>query len=215
MPRDLPIGNGSLLVNFDQTYQIRDLYWPHVGQENHTLGHTFRVGVWAEGQFRWLGDPGWERDLRFDQQTFLTRVRLRHSGLALTLEFTDAVDFHESLLVRRCIMTDESKRARDVQVFFHHDFHILGSEVGDTAYYEPERRALLHYKGGRWFLANGAVPVGSQTGPDVATGDTLPGLAVGVHYWACGYKDLPGREGAPGGTRRTGNSLATRWLRGR
>ncbi len=36
MPRDIPIGNGSLLVNFDQHYQLRDLYWPHVGQENHT-----------------------------------------------------------------------------------------------------------------------------------------------------------------------------------
>ena len=187
MPRDLPIGNGSLLVNFDQTYQIRDLYWPHVGQENHTQGHTFRVGVWAEGQFRWLGDPGWDRNLRFDRETLLTRVRLRHSGLALTLEFTDAVDFHESLLVRRCIMTDESKRARDVRVFFHHDFHILGSEVGDTAYYEPERRALLHYKRGRWFLANGAVSVGSEAGPAwAATGDTLSGLLVGIHHWACG-----------------------------
>jgi glucoamylase len=196
MPRDLPIGNGSLLVNFDQTYQIRDLYWPHVGQENHTLGHTFRLGVWAEGQFRWLDDPGWERDLRFDRETLLTHVRLHHSGLALTLEFTDAVDFHESLLVRRCSMTDESKRARDVRVFFHHDFHILGSEVGDTAYYEPDRRALLHYKGGRWFLANGAVSVGSEAGPAwAASGDTSPGLLVGIHHWACGYKELPGREG--------------------
>ncbi len=37
MPRDLPIGNGSLLASVDQTYQIRDISWPHVGQENHTL----------------------------------------------------------------------------------------------------------------------------------------------------------------------------------
>ena len=56
MPRDLPLGNGSLLVAFDQSYQIRDLYWPHVGQENHALGHPFRTGVWADGQFRWFDD---------------------------------------------------------------------------------------------------------------------------------------------------------------
>ncbi len=31
MPRDLPLGNGSFLVSFDRYYQIRDLYWPHVG----------------------------------------------------------------------------------------------------------------------------------------------------------------------------------------
>ena len=34
MPRDLPLGNGSLLVTFDQTYQIRalsvsPLTWSH------------------------------------------------------------------------------------------------------------------------------------------------------------------------------------------
>ena len=46
MPRDLPLGNGSLLVAFDKHYQIRDLYWPHVGQENHALEHAFRLGVW-------------------------------------------------------------------------------------------------------------------------------------------------------------------------
>jgi hypothetical protein len=32
MPRNIPVGNGSLLVNFDRTYQLRDLYWP-TGQQ--------------------------------------------------------------------------------------------------------------------------------------------------------------------------------------
>ena len=35
MPRDIPVGNGSLLVTFDHQYQIRDVFFPHVGQENH------------------------------------------------------------------------------------------------------------------------------------------------------------------------------------
>ena len=61
MPRDLPLGNGSLLVNFDASYQLRDLYWPHVGLENHSNGHVFRFGVWVDGRFRWLDDPGWSR----------------------------------------------------------------------------------------------------------------------------------------------------------
>ncbi len=38
MPRDLPIGNGSLLINFDSTGQIRDIYWPFVGQAPHIAG---------------------------------------------------------------------------------------------------------------------------------------------------------------------------------
>ena len=35
MPRDIPVGNGQLLVTFDHQYQLRDLFFPHVGQENH------------------------------------------------------------------------------------------------------------------------------------------------------------------------------------
>ena len=54
MPRDIPIGNGALLVTFDQHYFIRDLYWPHVGEENQTLGNRSRFGVWTEGRFAWL-----------------------------------------------------------------------------------------------------------------------------------------------------------------
>src|SRR5258708_40032321 len=147
MPRDLPLGNGSLLVTFDQTYQIRDFYWPHVGLENHSLGHPFRLGVCVDGQLRWLSDPGWERDLRYGHETLLTEVRLVHSELNLTLDFVDAVDFHENLLVRRCTITNDAATRREVRLFFHHDFHIMGNEDGDTAYHAPERRALLHYQG--------------------------------------------------------------------
>ena len=53
MPRDLPIGNGNLMINFDHEYNVRDVYYPHVGQDNQTSGdvivevasgsHTFHV----------------------------------------------------------------------------------------------------------------------------------------------------------------------------
>lgn len=36
MPRDLPLGNGRLLINFDQNYNIRDIYYPYVGKANHS-----------------------------------------------------------------------------------------------------------------------------------------------------------------------------------
>ena len=157
MSRDLPLGNGSLLVAFDGNYQIRDLYWPHVGQENHAMGHPFRMGAWVDGEFRWLDDSHWEHALRYSHETLVTEVRLRHSDLNLSIAASDAVDFHENLLVRRFDVVNLSDRDRDVRLFFHHDFHIAGNEVGDTAYYEPDRRAVLHYKGSRWFLANGAV----------------------------------------------------------
>jgi len=182
MPRDIPLGNGSLLVNFDRTYQLRDIYWPHVGQENHTAGHPFRFGVWVDGAFRWITDERWERSLDYEDATLVSRVTLRHPDLGLRLECRDGVDFHENLYFRGITVHDETGRRREVRLFFHQDFHIYGSEIADSAYYEPERKALFHYKAERWFMMNAAV--GS------------PGAwELGFHQWAVGQKETAGREG--------------------
>ncbi|MGA9192808.1 MAG: glycoside hydrolase family 15 protein [Anaerolineales bacterium] len=197
MPRDLPLGNGTLLVAFDKTYQIRDLYWPHVGLENHAMGHTFRVGIWSEGSFKWLDDSEWERHLTYERPDLVTQVGLKHPALEVQLSIQDAVDFHESLLVRRFELTNLADHARELRLFLHHDFHISGNEVGDTAYYEPDRRAVLHYKRDRWFLINGALQVGpDEPGPGwAATDDTAPGMVVGLHQWACGLKEIRNLQG--------------------
>jgi glucoamylase len=197
MPRDLPIGNGSLLVAFDKTGYIRDLYWPHVGQENHAIGRPFRVGVWVDGNFRWLDDERWERDLRYRHETLITQVKLHHPDLNLTLNVTDAVDFHENLLIRRFDVTNLANNGREVRLFFHQDFHISGNDIGDTAYYEPERRAVFHYKGARWFIINGGI-VQDQDNPSpgwTESKDTFPGLLVGIHQWACGLKEVRNLQG--------------------
>lgn len=179
MPRDIPVGNGSLLVNFDHRYRLRDLYWPHVGQENHTEGHPFRFGVWVDGQFRWISDEGWSRELDYLDDTLVTQVTLRHPDLALRLVCQDAVDFHENLYLRRIQIHNLADVEREVRLFFAHDFHISGREVGDSVYYEPERRAVFHYKGERWFMIN-AMREGSPEGVD---------------QWAVGVKEVRGMEG--------------------
>jgi GH15 family glucan-1,4-alpha-glucosidase len=173
MPRNVPLGNGNLLVAFDQNHQIRDLYYPHVGQENHALGHPFRTGVWVSGQFRWLDDGRWERDVRYRPETLVSDVRLYHPDLDVELRVSEAVDFHENLLLRRFDIRIPSGSKREVRLFFHHDFHIDQNEVGDTAYYEPERRALIHYKGLHWFLINGAVE--TDQAPVEVDGNTKTG----------------------------------------
>jgi len=42
MPRSLVIGNGRVFVGYDSDYQPRDLFYPHVGHWNHTLGNVCR-----------------------------------------------------------------------------------------------------------------------------------------------------------------------------
>ena len=78
MPRDLPIGNGTLLAAFDFDYQIRDFYYPRVGKENHALGYPWRFGVWLEGEFSWLGRGSWALHRDYIADTLVTSVSATH-----------------------------------------------------------------------------------------------------------------------------------------
>lgn len=89
MPRDIPVGNGRLLLCFDESYCIRDLYFPHVGQENHIGGGFCRLGTWVDKRFSWVGKD-WKRDLLYIPDTLVTQVNLYHEGLALLLVCRDA-----------------------------------------------------------------------------------------------------------------------------
>jgi GH15 family glucan-1,4-alpha-glucosidase len=191
MPRDLPLGNGSLLVTFDCNYQLRDLYWPHVGLENHTKGTVNRFGVWVDGQFRWIDDAGWSRTLKYAGETMVSEVELLHRDLPVRILCHDAVDFHENLYLRQVNVTSTADREIEVRLFFHLDLNISSHEIGDTAYYEPERRSVYHYKGPRWFLVNTATPGRQATDAR----DTVEGWHIGVQQWACGHKGVNNLQG--------------------
>ena len=158
MPRDLPIGNGRLLLTFDQRYVLRDIYYPRVGHSNQTVGHPNRLGVWVadaagiEAQFAWLDDDCWERRLDYWGDTLVTDVLLTSEALGLRLRCHDAIATEEDTYLRQIEITNLTDSERLVRLFFHHDFHINESGVGDTAYYEPYNKALVHYRGRRYFL---------------------------------------------------------------
>jgi GH15 family glucan-1,4-alpha-glucosidase len=155
MPRDLPIGNERLLVMFDEDYLVRDLYYPNVGKENHAGGFPFRFGVWVDGRFAWMGrDGGWQISRRYEVDTLITSVSCLHEELGLELDCSDAVDFHETVLLRKTVVRNLRNEPREVRLFYHHDFRISESDVGDTAAYDPGSRTVTHYKGYRYFLSN-------------------------------------------------------------
>jgi glucoamylase len=177
MARDLAISNGRLLVMFDREYRIRDIYFPHVGKENHGTGHEFRFGVWVGGQFSWMGKE-WAPEMRYADSSMVTEVRARNVKLGVELLCNDGVDFYENAMIRRVRITNLAARPREIRCFFHHDFRIRGNDVGDTAFYSPEAEAILHYKEDRYFLMNCQV-----------------NHTVGVHHYACGTKGVAGAEG--------------------
>jgi oligosaccharide amylase len=152
--RDIPVGNGSLLVTFDEKYQIRDIYFPHVGQENHTEGYPFRFGVWADGQFSWIHSEAWKSKLLYLPETLVTDVRLINKSLGLEIVCNDTVASHENIFLRKIRVSNLRDTTREVRLFLHHDFRISESKIGDTAFYDPNCFALVHYKRDRYFLIN-------------------------------------------------------------
>jgi GH15 family glucan-1,4-alpha-glucosidase len=177
MPRDIPIGNGNYLVAFDQNYQIADIFFPHVGMQNHASGHIFRFGAFADGQFSWIST--WKKSLGYVEDTLSTSVNLASVDLQLELLCTDCIDFVSPILLRSISIKNALPKDREIRLFFHHDFHLNGSSIGDTCYYDPVKsRALVHYKAETYFLMN-----------------CLTDSRDGIFQYACGVKEVGGSLG--------------------
>lgn len=178
MPRDLPIGNGNILIAFDHEAMLREFYFPHVGEESHTLGHPWRFGVWMDGSFDWLPGNGWRLSRDYLDDTLATQVVFTHAARRLRITVQDLVDFHENAYLKKITVENRADRPREVRLFLGIDFCISGNPIGDTAAFRPENGGLLHYKGERCFLVN-----------------LLANNKFGIRNFAAGNKGVPGQEG--------------------
>jgi len=177
MPRDLLIGNGSLVIAFDSQYRLADIYFPHVGQENHA-GAPSRFGIWVDDAISWVESDQWQRTLTYLRETLVTDVTCQNDALGLRLRCYDVVDADANLYVRKIVVRNLRDTARIVKLFFHHDFNLYGNASSDTAYFDPDSRSIIHYKSKRYFLIN------------CATEETL-----GIEEYACGRSGIGGNEG--------------------
>ncbi|WP_366922814.1 glycoside hydrolase family 15 protein [Metallumcola ferriviriculae] len=177
MPREIVLGNGGMLVNFDKDLIMRDLYYPHVGWENHISGHKNAIGFWVDGKFSWIDDDGWNLTLGYLPETLVTDCHGVNERLGLKFSLNSAVHFRNNIFLQRMRLINPTDKEKEVRVFYTHDFSIDGSEVGDTALYDPTLQAVYHYKRNRYFLVNGQV--GQQ----------------GLYQFAIGTKRFGGAEG--------------------
>lgn len=176
MPRDLVVGNGTLLVNIDRNLSIRDFYYPHVGLFNHVNGHINRIGVWADGQFAWLGNT-WTIHVGYRHNTLITDACASNGRLGVALRFHDTVHPELNLFLRRVSVENLHTTEREIRLFFHHDFRIHETDVGDTAFFHPLTGSMVHFKRDCHILMNGRSAEG------------------GIFEYATGIKEFGGAEG--------------------
>ena len=157
MPRDLPISNGSLMMNFDHDYNIRYVYYPHVGQDNQTVGDLSRFGIWCDGTFTWISNDAWKKTLEYDDDTLVTRVRAVAAAMDQEMTLRDTVDFDRDIFIRSVELRNRKSVARRVRLYIHFDPHLWGNAIGDTIFFDPEFNGLVAYKAQRYVLMDGAV----------------------------------------------------------
>jgi GH15 family glucan-1,4-alpha-glucosidase len=103
---------------------------------------------------------------------------MTHRHLGVELRFHDAIDCDRNILLRHLSVANLTHADRTMKLFLHHDFHLSGTDVGDTAYFDPTSGGLFHYQGKVRVLSN--VQRGQRLGFDA--------IATGTKAWG-------GREG--------------------
>lgn len=180
MPRDLPVGNGNLLINHDQHGYLRCIYYPYVGQENHALDHTSRFGLRINDEFFWLDHDQIKKSLHYVQDSLVAELVFDHDRLGITVTMHDIVDHHDNIFVRKVTVNNRSQSPMNVQLFFHLDMNLYGSEMANTVLYHPVLKSLLFYKGHRYVSLSCQQQGQSGSHPK---------------GYACGQKGIHGLEG--------------------
>ncbi len=131
MTRYIVLGNQSLLINIDKWFQVRDIYFPpHVGQENHLLGHAQRMGIYTDGRLSWINEEGWERKPAYKQDTLVSENRAVNRELGIKLLLEENVCYQDNIFLRKITVQNLQDRPREIRLFFNQDFHLYGDGIG-------------------------------------------------------------------------------------
>lgn len=172
--RPLIFGNGRALICEDERGVIRDIYYPHVGLENHC--NMIRAGIYDVDLrvFSWL--DGW--DIRqkylssFDKNLFeglggcatddqeemevgfcasnIGETIFENRPLGLEIRVLDAIHPSSNYFYRMFYVRNMSSSSRDIRLFSNQNYNILENKIGETAFVDGDM--LVHYKRDRYFL---------------------------------------------------------------
>jgi len=151
--RSLVLGNGSLTILIDSCGSERDFYYPYVGQENH-FDRGLKLGVWTANKFDWLDSGKWSIKQRYEHDSLTTVTKAESKELAIAMHMFSAVHHEKNVYVKKLVIKNTGP-AREFRIFFSPHFSIYGNDEGNTAYFHPRKKAIIFYKGKRYFLMSG------------------------------------------------------------
>ena len=86
MARSMVLGNGNVAVCLDKFGQVRDFYFPHVGQENHIgPNQMHKIGVFVDDKMNWIDNGEWQIDINFEKGTMVSNVEAINNKAKISL----------------------------------------------------------------------------------------------------------------------------------
>lgn len=158
MARSVTIGNGNLLVGMDMRGQVRDMYFPFVGEANHVSGasgsYVHRIGVYVDEKISWLDDLAWKVTCGFAKDSCVGNLFADNSDLKISISSEDVVHNEHNIFLRHFTVHNHGDTAREVKLFLAQQFRIFESRRGDTGFFDPRVNAIIHYKADTTILVN-------------------------------------------------------------
>ncbi len=152
MARSIVLGNQRLLINIDKWMQVRDIFFPYVGQYNHVQGHAHRIAVIEGNNISWINSDEWRREIAYRDETLVTNSKAHNAGMQLSLHFEENVYCEDDIFFRKITVTNHSPYKRRIRICFFHDFQMYSNKIGETAFYNIKCKSLIHYKYNTYFL---------------------------------------------------------------
>lgn len=167
-------GNGRILICEDEKGNIRDIYFPYVGLENH--GNSIKAGIcdldslycsWLENwKILQKYKSRFEEDfcVKFLGSSEKTISNIGESifgnpKLGLILIVLEAVHPSTNIFYRTFEVKNISRVVKHLRLFSNQNYKILENKIGETAVIDNQ--ILIHYKRDRYFL-HGSDPVFDQ-----------------------------------------------------
>ena len=158
MARSVTIGNGNLLIGLDLRGQVRDLYFPFIGEADHVSGasgsYVHRIGVHVNNTISWLDDSDWHITVGCEEDTSIGSIFAENKKLGVTLSTRDAVHNEHNIFLRHFTVQNTSSEPKTIKLFLAQQFRLHESRRGDTGFFDPRVNAVIHYKGTTSILVN-------------------------------------------------------------
>jgi len=156
MARSMVLGNGNTLVCLDKFGQVRDFYFPHVGQENHIgSNQVHKIGIFVDGGMHWIDNGEWNVDINYERNSMVSQIRALNEKVKISIQTMDTVYNEKNIFLRKITITNNDSNSRNIKIFLDQQFKIGDTNHADTAYFSSTIESIVHYKGRRVFLVGG------------------------------------------------------------